>query len=245
MAIKEKLVSNIFFDFGGVLGNSRKLGYGCIDRLHYNLQTLKIRIPPSELERMVINGDAEYERFRNETEKDVIPASLRVCRYYLRGWQLNEKDAEEAMCMIENAFSEPFIRKDSTDDAESVLRELKSRNYRLGLISNTKSDRVKRLMRGSGLSEFMETEVYSSDVGFRKPRLEIFNAALNDMGVKAEESAYIGDTIYKDALGALKAGFNVVVLFRKKGDIIVPLPENVQIIGNNLNYILNKFPSRW
>jgi HAD superfamily hydrolase (TIGR01549 family) len=240
MATKEKPVSNIFFDFGGVLADSRKIEYGNIDRLHYDLMTLKIRIPCDELEGMIIGGDKEYESFRQKNSLDVTPTSLRVSRFYLKDMHLTETLANEVMCMVENAFTEITLKKGSDGDAEEVLRELKSRSYRLGLISNTKSDRVKRFMRGSGLSKFMETEVYSSDLGARKPRPEIFNAALNGIGVRAEESAYIGDTLHKDMDGARNVGFKVKVLFRNKGDLTSPLPADVHPIGK-LNTLLEIF----
>ena len=52
----------------------------------------------------------------------------------------------------------------------------------------------------------------SADAGFRKPRPEIFEAALRAIGVRAAESVYVGNDYIKDVIGAKLAGMAAVWL---------------------------------
>ena len=92
-----------------------------------------------------------------------------------------------------------------------TLRELASRGYRLGIISNsngTLRDQLDRL----GMSERFEMIVDSSEVGVEKPHPEIFQRALAQAGgVEADRALYVGDVYAIDVLGAAGAGMHSIL----------------------------------
>ena len=63
-----------------------------------------------------------------------------------------------------------------------------------------------RHLAEEGLMGLLPVRVYSCDVKFRKPSREIFNIALEQAGLTAAETLYIGDSIAADIRGANAAG---------------------------------------
>lgn len=94
-----------------------------------------------------------------------------------------------------------------------TLAELRVRGYRLGLISNR--DRVERLhelLEQMELWPYFDLVLASGEVGVRKPDPGIFYAALERLGAKAGQSAYVGDNYWADVIGARNAGLIPVLL---------------------------------
>lgn len=92
-------------------------------------------------------------------------------------------------------------------EAADVLQALRSRGYRLGLISNAgDEDDVQTLIDRAGLREYFEVILISAAEGIRKPNPRIFWRALERLGVGPERAAMVGDTLGADLLGAQNAG---------------------------------------
>ncbi len=100
------------------------------------------------------------------------------------------------------------------DDVAPTLTQLKERGLILGLISNVDRD-ITSLYQEVGLSAWLQVVVTSQEVGFGKPRPEIFQAALKKAGVKPSEAIYVGDQYQYDVVGANKAGMKGILLDRK------------------------------
>ena len=64
----------------------------------------------------------------------------------------------------------------------------------------------------------------SDEVGWRKPRRDIFDAALERLGVRPEESLFVGDRADMDVLGAQQIGMDAAWINRD-GE---PLPAGVK-----------------
>jgi putative hydrolase of the HAD superfamily len=77
-----------------------------------------------------------------------------------------------------------------------------------------------RDLEEQGLAERMDAVVFSSDVGVRKPRREIFERALDELGVSAERALFVGDRLDADVRGAHEVGMRTVqaLWFRAEED---------------------------
>jgi putative hydrolase of the HAD superfamily len=64
-----------------------------------------------------------------------------------------------------------------------------------------------------GLTRFIRFNILSSQVGFKKPDVRLFEMAMRRLVVKPEESVYVGDNPSKDLVGAKKSGMKFI-LFR-------------------------------
>jgi HAD superfamily hydrolase (TIGR01509 family) len=83
-------------------------------------------------------------------------------------------------------------------------------SYRIAVISN--SDRgIDKVLSRCGIAECFASITDSGNVGFEKPRREIFDAALETMKASPGECLYVGDVYSVDYLGATKAGMQALL----------------------------------
>lgn len=87
----------------------------------------------------------------------------------------------------------------------STLEEL-SREYRLGLITNGKTNFQNRTIEVLKIAPFFTIILISESEGVRKPDAEIFHRALRRMELAPREAAYIGDHPVTDMRAARDVG---------------------------------------
>lgn len=107
------------------------------------------------------------------------------------------------------------------EEAIPALQILKGKGFRLGMVSNAADDKnVQQLVDRWGLRPSFEFIITSAACGFRKPRPEIFQLALDHFPVSPHKTAMIGDTLEADIEGANNLGIYSIWVTRraKKGD---------------------------
>ncbi len=83
--------------------------------------------------------------------------------------------------------------------------------YRLGLLSNCDhTPLVETALAAHGIRGRFDAVVVSADVGWVKPRPEIFAEIFRRMDIGPAEAIFIGDTPELDILGAHRAGMDVI-----------------------------------
>jgi REG-2-like HAD superfamily hydrolase len=125
----------------------------------------------------------------------------------------------------------------------SVLEDLKSKGYRLGIISNW-SWHLPDLCDKLGITKYFEYIASSARVGYAKPRREIFLNALANMHAKPETSIHIGDTWSADVEGARGVGVFGLWLNRPTEKLLLPQthqrsPERDQVRIETLDEVWN------
>ena len=110
----------------------------------------------------------------------------------------------------EHAAWEPARTLGSTTHA--LLEALRGRELRLGLVSNAFDPGwlLHRDLEQMGIAERIDFAVFSSEIGKRKPHPEIFERALEALGVSPEEAMFVGDRLYEDVRGAGEVGMTTV-----------------------------------
>ena len=100
-------------------------------------------------------------------------------------------------------------------EASATLDRLKDRGLKLGVISNF-DHRLYRILDGLDLTRHFDSISISSEVGYAKPRPEIFSAALGRLGVEARDAIHIGDSEHLDYAAAQAAGIAAVLVDRAR-----------------------------
>ncbi len=105
-----------------------------------------------------------------------------------------------------------FLGRILFPDVIETLKWLKDRGYRLGAVTNRgySGPRFHEEMRDLGLAELFEVTVISCDVGYMKPHPRIFHYTLECMGIEAEETAMVGDSLRADVEGAKTLGMTAI-----------------------------------
>lgn len=93
---------------------------------------------------------------------------------------------------------------------EYILKELKNKGIRLGMITNGFTKFQSLNLQALGIHKYIDTILISEQEGIKKPQPEIFLRALEKLGVTPEDSLYVGDHPENDVIGALNVGMNAV-----------------------------------
>jgi HAD superfamily hydrolase (TIGR01509 family) len=95
----------------------------------------------------------------------------------------------------------------------ALLESLRGRGLRTGLVANSWPD-PPRVLRADaeryGLAPLLDVQVWSEEVGARKPEPAIFLRALDDLGVDPADALYVGDRLDTDVAGAASVGMTTV-----------------------------------
>jgi putative hydrolase of the HAD superfamily len=115
------------------------------------------------------------------------------------------------------AFERLRVYHDTTNLWECVIAgteaalALLARRYRLGVVSNANGT-VRQKLERLKLAPFFETIVDSAEEGCEKPDPRLFRVALERLGARAEETAYVGDVFKVDVVGARAAGLFPILI---------------------------------
>jgi putative hydrolase of the HAD superfamily len=103
-------------------------------------------------------------------------------------------------------------------EAISLLKAVRERGLKIGILSNTPDppDLWLDNLGADGVAEHVDAVVLSSQLGRRKPAPEIYRAALDALGVEAENALFVGDRVREDIQGPAALGMRtcLVTYFR-------------------------------
>ena len=101
-----------------------------------------------------------------------------------------------------------FIRPGALE----VLRELRRRGVRCGVITNGTPPAQRHAIQGLGLKPYLDYEVLGEIEGYCKPDVHLFRRALEMADAAPEQALHVGDNLFTDVLGASRAGIPTVWL---------------------------------
>ncbi len=93
-----------------------------------------------------------------------------------------------------------------------TLIYLKSQGYKLGVISNGITIKQWEKLVRLNIYQFFDEVITSEEVGYSKPRKEIYEVALKRMKADPEKSVMIGNKFLEDALGAVESGLSAILV---------------------------------
>ena len=135
------------------------------------------------------------------------------------------------------AFCEEFMRYVRIDEHARIVLEKLYGKYKLGIVSNFAiPECVPKLLNRERLAEFFSVVIVSGAVNKRKPSSEIFQKALEDLGVDAENAMFIGDTVDADIQGPQNIGMKTVYIERRPQKEIERIHPDYEI--KSLNQLL-------
>lgn len=97
----------------------------------------------------------------------------------------------------------------AVDGAEDLLSGLRER-YRVGLLTNGPSRAQRSKLDVLGWGGVFDAILVSGEIGAGKPDCRAFEALLGRLGTAPDRTAYVGDEIEADVVGASEAGLRVV-----------------------------------
>jgi putative hydrolase of the HAD superfamily len=190
------------------------------------------------VDRMALELGADAESFREAWNRTAIgrqtgafPTMADNVRAVCEELGLDEPtelDLRRALAPREAMYARWFHPRDG---ALETLAELRARGLPLGLISMCAPD-TPAMWRASELAGTVDVEVFSSEVGLRKPDPAIYLYACERLGVEATACLFCGDGAYGELTGAAAVGMTAVEIRDPAVDVLEQLrPEGEDWTG--------------
>jgi putative hydrolase of the HAD superfamily len=110
-----------------------------------------------------------------------------------------------------------FMSCTSYPEVREVLLELKRRGLKVGLISNGYEEEIAFVVEKAGLQKTTFDIIVGVDtIEKAKPDPDIFKCACSRLGVKPEETIFVGDTVDLDYMGAENSGVRALLIDRSE-----------------------------
>ncbi|MFC7375002.1 MULTISPECIES: HAD family hydrolase [unclassified Brachybacterium] len=107
----------------------------------------------------------------------------------------------------------------------ALLETARCGGVRLGIVSNAHSGRAhRRILDQLGLSDAFGVQVYSDEVGIRKPHPGMIRRAAEALGIDPGSAWYVGDTLDRDVAAGRRAGVGAVMITRDRRTDTPPFP---------------------
>lgn len=144
-------------------------------------------------------------------------------------WGLDKQYIAQAIYIFFDFFQQ---KSKVYEDAISVLKQLKAKGIRVGILTDVPYGMNKSFVLRDiePFQSYIDVIVTSVDAGFRKPRSEGFIRLAGELGTETHRMMYVGNE-FKDIAGANAAGMRSVLIDREGRN-----PEwNQSISLTNLN----------
>jgi len=93
----------------------------------------------------------------------------------------------------------------------SMLKQLRKKGYKIGLVSNSSVFAVKQLKKKTNLLKYIDYPYFSYDVRVIKPDVKAFRKMLKKAKCRPEEAIMIGDKPKDDIIPEKKMGLNTIL----------------------------------
>jgi putative hydrolase of the HAD superfamily len=169
-----------------------------------------LSVPPQLMWQRVKDENYETQDHR------VRPLGERLRRIFQLEASTQFPDLEMALC---RRFLKPtFARSRRYQDTLPTLRELKSRGFKVALVSNTPwgspADLWREEIARHGLSAHLDVVVFCTDIGWRKPARQIFEYTLERLQVLPQHCVFVGDNPSWDLMGPRAVGIKAILIER-------------------------------
>jgi putative hydrolase of the HAD superfamily len=194
-----------------------------------------VTVTPDELQRGHYAGITEYDRVGTGDWTNYHRGVVDACG-------VAAHSGDEAVALIGEVMDNAAWKRLVPGSLDG-LRRLADTGVRLGIVSNSNGTVEEQLLAtavcqaGPGAGVEVGVVIDSHVVGIEKPDPRIFEIALERLGVPAEETVHVGDTVLADIDGAKAAGIHPLHLdphrFCRRDD-----HEHVRSLDDVVSFVL-------
>jgi HAD superfamily hydrolase (TIGR01549 family) len=112
--------------------------------------------------------------------------------------------------------------------SEQLIKNLKEKKFKIGLISNSSIFAYKSLKSKTNLLNYIDVPIFSFEIGAVKPNPKIYLELINKTNYSPEEILIIGDKLNEDVLTPRRFGFNSIH-FKTYNQLIQELNKKYKI----------------
>ncbi|MFD7025586.1 HAD family hydrolase [Promicromonospora sukumoe] len=223
----------LLLDFGGVIFQTRKRPEewpGAAAYVAEHLARAGHRFAAEDLETVLRGGNTALKSWKNAQSRRLEPTELthrEIWRDFY-GSPLPEA-AREVLAgsagLLQHHLTATLAEHTVRPGIPELLDLARDLGVPLGIVSNAHSGRAHRaLLDEHGLGDAFAVQVYSDEVGIRKPHPGMIELAAAALGTTPGRCWYVGDTYDRDVVAGRRAGVGAVVLTRHHHTDNPPFP---------------------
>lgn len=215
----------LLLDFGGVIVTTAKREDGVGDAARHLDAVLRrggLELDDDRIERSLRAGLTALKHWKHASSRRRHPREMshrEVVGDFLaadlpeRARAVLTAEAGEILDALNTLISDHRVRP----GIEELLDAAATASIPVGVVSNAHAGRShRRILAERGLADRIAVQVYSDEVGVRKPNPAILELAADALGVPLAESWYVGDTMDRDVVAGRRAGVGLVAVTRDK-----------------------------
>lgn len=109
-------------------------------------------------------------------------------------------------------------------DVKPSLAALAEAGLRIGILTDNPPATQRGKLANAPALSCVDAAVFAREAGGEKPRREAFLAVASELGVQPRELIMVGDNWFRDALGAIRAGYSRAFVLRRQGGFVQAHP---------------------
>lgn len=241
----------LLLDFGGVVFATAKRPNGVMAAatdLHHVLTRAGHHVTPERLAASLTAGLAALAHWKHAMSRTLAPTEL-THRQVWENFLLADLDvavrataagdAEALLCTLNRTLNDHIVRP----GIRQLLETARDLAVPVGIVSNAHSGRAHRgLLLEHDLEHLIAVQLYSDEVGIRKPNPGLIRMAAVALSTTPEQCWYVGDTQDRDVVAARRAGVGAVLLTESKhtrhppfavherADAVLATPEGLDLL---------------
>lgn len=212
----------VLFDFGGGLVSvtKRDAGYGELaGELHTFIEYASgTDLDPSYIEESLREAAQRYGEWKDQCYLEDYPMEITHRQFweeYVAGqWPVEARSAVVAHATVLcERYEQLTMEREKLPGIVELLDLLDRSKVRTGCISNALAGVWSRkVARSLELESHLGVQIYSDEIGMRKPNPRLFELALDCLGADRRLSWYIGDKLDRDILASRRSGLGMAIL---------------------------------
>lgn len=140
--------------------------------------------------------------------------------------------------VVHRYMSEDYKPRDIVrDDVIPTIQALRSAGFMLGIVSN-REESFEEYLAMLDMHKYFNLALAAGEINAWKPEPQIFEYALRQLNISANQAIYVGDNYYADIVGSREAGLQPVLLDPEQ---VFPSPgcPVINQISDLLNLLVN------
>jgi len=206
-------IKAVLFDFGGTLVHPvLEPSWEIYEIFRSKLERDDPILTYDDFKEMIHHYWVEMQDEYYSSKKDISIAEYNG--QFLKEWGYLDKSSQRLGSFFSDLIFEYELETtELIPGARELLDWLYKKGMPIGLITNAShnEERIRKLLQKVEIEDYFKVILVSSVIGIRKPNPEIFLKALTMLGMKPDESVYIGDRFEYDARGAENAGMRWIL----------------------------------
>ncbi|WP_207782716.1 HAD family hydrolase [Phytoactinopolyspora limicola] len=216
----------LLLDFGGVVvetfgrpGWRRELAAEVHQALRAAGHTALTR---GDVELDITAGRAAHAGWKNAMSRPYAPREATHREFWAEYVAADWPPAERALVVAHaqhlcRRMVELQAERKPRDGIHELLETARQNGVTVGIVSNALVGEVHReVVRELGLDQLIQVQVYSDEVGIRKPNPEIIDMAAQALSVRCADVWYVGDNFDRDVVCGRRAGVAATILMVAK-----------------------------